>query len=90
MTTLTFALGAAAAIAGLMLGFGYFALLRRSVGQFNGGSWMRVALTSFARVACAVLAFALLARLGVVPLLCAAAGFLLARVIAVRRIQRQI
>lgn len=90
MTTLTFALGAAAAIAGVLLGLGYFALLKRSVGQLVSGGWKGLALTSLARITVAVIAFFLLARLGAIPLVCAAAGFLLARLISVRRVQREI
>ena len=89
MNLVTFELGAAAALAGVALGFIYFAALRHSVTRFEKqGGWRLVVLFSLLRIGCAIAAFALLARLGAVPLILAAGGFLLARTIAVRRVQK--
>ncbi|MFZ1988322.1 MAG: ATP synthase subunit I [Alphaproteobacteria bacterium] len=89
MNPLSFELGAAAALAGIALGFVYFAALRHSVTRLeNQGGWRLIVLFSLLRIGCAIAAFALLAKLGAVPLILAAGGFLLARMIAVRRVQK--
>ncbi len=71
--------------AGLLLGAGYFALLRRAVaGQAAGRPALSLAALHGARLALAVAAFWLVAQLGAAPLLSAALGFMLARILAVR------
>jgi hypothetical protein len=75
-----------AALAGLLFGLGYFALLRRSVGLLlePGKRGLGVALT-LGRLAVAALLLYLAARLGAAALLAALAGFVAARFVALRR-----
>jgi len=77
------------AVAGLTLGLGYFALLRRTVRLYGSGHrhLAPVALT-VVRLAGAAVFLALAARLGALSLLAAFLGFLVARTVAVRRSQR--
>ena len=90
MNVVTLSFGAAAGGAGLAFGLIYFAALRRSISLFaNGARWQMVVLLSLLRVSLAVAAFFLLARLGAIPVICGAAGFLLARTITIRNAQRQ-
>ena len=78
-------LDAATGCLGLLLGLAYFAALRRTIALFSvGRGWQTVLLLSLARVSLAVAAFFLVAQLGATPLISAAAGFLIARMICLR------
>ncbi len=83
------ALLAMVAAGGMLLGWGYFEALRRSIAWFGApaGRARSVALTA-GRLLCAVGFFALIARLGALPLLLALAGFLAARSLALRTARR--
>ncbi len=66
-------------VAGVVLGAGYFALLRAEVGQFVRGAAASYAImTHLLRLAAAVLMFWLIAQYGATALLAALAGFTLA------------
>ena len=83
------ALAAPMAVAGIFLGFIYFACLRRTVARFAGGDgWAGPAVLTLVRLGAAVVALGFIARLGAVALLAAFLGFLIARTIALRRAQR--
>jgi len=74
-----------AGCAGLVLGLGYFAALKRTIAIFcTGQGWRTVLLLSLMRISVAVTAFILLARLGATALICAAIGFLIARQVALQ------
>ncbi|HUN26501.1 MAG TPA: ATP synthase subunit I [Steroidobacteraceae bacterium] len=87
LMTVAAALGAAAA--GGALGRGYFALLRRSVEGLSSGAsrFAPLALTA-ARLVGAAAFFAVLGRLGALPLLASLIGFLAARGWALRACPR--
>jgi len=90
MNLLSLSLDAAAGCAGAAFGLIYFSALRRSISLLaNGARWQMVVLLSLLRVGLAVAAFLLLARFGAIPVICGAAGFLLARTILIRKAQRQ-
>jgi hypothetical protein len=95
------ALAALFAAAGLVLGYGYFLSLRRTIDrQAIRGAWLRSLLWSLLRMAAAALFFVVLVRWGgaalgetarrwtAAPLLAAFAGFLVARQLAVRSARR--
>lgn len=82
-------LASAMVVAGLAVGLGYFAVLRRTVQLYGSGhSHLAPVALSLARIigAAAFLAFA--ARLGAPSLLAAFLGFLAARTVALRRARR--
>jgi F1F0 ATPase subunit 2 len=82
MTTLTLAFAAQVAlgvVAGLAVGFAYFASLWWNTRLFTTGSSGKAIALQFGRMAAAVAAAILLARLSLVTLLFAALGFLVAR-----------
>ncbi|MEZ5833665.1 MAG: ATP synthase subunit I [Dongiaceae bacterium] len=82
--TLTLLAAAAAAAAGLGIGLAYFRLMRWTVASVTARQgWLLPVTLTVARVACAVAVFAVLAKLGAIPLLVAFAGFLAARKISV-------
>ena len=69
---------------GLIVGFGYYMSMRSNAGLPEGApAWMPKVLHGL-RVSAAVIFFAWLASLGMVPILAAFAGFLAGRVIAFR------
>jgi F1F0 ATPase subunit 2 len=74
------------ALLGLALGILHFAALRRNADLFARGAIGRAAALQLLRLAATVAAFALAARQGALSLLLAAAGFLLARHVVVRRL----
>jgi hypothetical protein len=79
-------LAAAAAPVGIALGWGYFAAVRRSVRAYVQGERLASAVAATAaRLGIATTVLALAARLGAAALLGAAAGFLLARTICLKR-----
>ncbi len=79
------AFGLAMIAAGFVLGLGYFAALRRTVGLLVGrGGWFAPLALTLGRVAGAVLVLAAVARLGAVALLAVGIGFWLARAAALR------
>lgn len=85
----TLALAAPMAVAGILLGFIYFACLRRTVALFaGGGGWAGPAALTLARFGVAVVVLGFIARLGAVAILAAFLGFLIARTIALRQAQR--
>lgn len=72
------------AVAGLLLGAGYFTSLRRGVRlSLVSHAWLQYALCAMARLAAAALFFMFAVRWGVPALLGAFAGFLAARQLAV-------
>ena len=77
------------AVSGLFFGLGYFIVLQRTAGLLAGGRGrlLPVALTS-GRIAAAILFLGVAARFGVLPLLTAFLGFLLARALALRAARR--
>ena len=76
-------------LAGLVLGLLYFAALRRtSVLLAAGNDWTHPLLFTAARIGGAVVFLVLAAKLGAAPLLAAFAGFLVARMIALRFVRR--
>lgn len=76
-------------IAGLALGAWYFLLLGRMVATFQVGADWRNAVGYLAlRLLIAATGFVFAAKQGALALLCALAGFLLARAIAIRRSER--
>ncbi|MBI1179278.1 MAG: hypothetical protein GC201_01890 [Alphaproteobacteria bacterium] len=83
------ALAVVMAGAGALLGMVYFRALRRTADAVVDGGWSRAVVFTVARIALAVALFAAAARFGPVPLLAAFAGFLAARVLAVRMARRE-
>ena len=76
-------------VAGLALGFGYFAVLRRTIDLYVAGQGRLVpALLTLGRVAAAVLFLAFAARNGPLPLVMSFIGFLLARAGVLRAARR--
>ncbi|HLY58870.1 MAG TPA: ATP synthase subunit I [Stellaceae bacterium] len=85
----TGALGAASATTGIAFGLAYFGAVRRTAALLAAhGSWPLAAGLTLCRILAAALLFALAARQGAVALLAAFAGFLLARMIALRSATR--
>lgn len=82
--THSLALGFAAMTAGLAFGLAYFAVLRRTIDLYGGGSHLVPAVLTLGRVAGAILFLGFAARLGALPLLAVFGGFLLARSLALR------
>ncbi len=83
------ALAALAGAAGFAFGLAYFAMLGRNVALFlQGGGLAAAAGLTIARLAAAVAAFAIAAKLGVLPLLASLLGFLAARFVALRVARR--
>ena len=84
------AIASAMAVAGFILGLGYFASLRRTVALFGTTrrGFTLVALT-VGRIGGAVLFLFFAARQGALPLLAAFFGFLLARALALRAARRE-
>ena len=81
----------AATLAGLVVGFVHFAALRRTVDLYSAGRGrLAVAALTFGRITAAIVFFGLAARLGVLPLLSAFLGFLLARLLALRAPRRTV
>lgn len=77
------------AAAGLLLGAGYFASLRRGVRlSIVSHAWLQYVLRAMARIAAAALFFMFAVRWGVPALLAAFVGFLAARRLAVRSARR--
>jgi N-ATPase, AtpR subunit len=77
------------ALAGCVLGLGYFAVLRRSVLMLaRRGSGRVVMSLTLARLGAATVFFLLVARLGAPALLTALGGFLAARTLAIRAERR--
>jgi N-ATPase, AtpR subunit len=73
------------ALAGCVLGLGYFAVLRRTLLMWGRRSSRRAVLSlTLARLATGTVFFLLVARLGAPALLTALGGFLLARTLAIR------
>jgi hypothetical protein len=70
---------------GLIVGFGYYMSMRTNAGLSNGDgpNWLPTLLNGL-RMAAAIVFFAWLASLGVLPVLSAFVGFLIGRVIAFR------
>ncbi|HXP73167.1 MAG TPA: ATP synthase subunit I [Stellaceae bacterium] len=88
-TVVVSALAASMAVVGAIVGFVYFACLRRTVALFaGGGGWAGPAALTLVRVGAAVVVLGFAARLGAVALLAAFLGLLVARTIAMRRAQR--
>jgi hypothetical protein len=84
-------LASAMAAAGLTVGLGYFALLRRTVQLYGSGhSHLGPVAFTLARLVGAAVSLAFAARLGAPSLLAAFLGFLAARTIALRRARRVI
>lgn len=76
------------ALLGTMVGAGYFAALRYNVERYLSPRSLGAAvMIHLARLVLAGIAFALIARAGVAPLLSALLGFLLARALAIRSIR---
>lgn len=77
------------AIAGLVLGMAYFASLRHGVHlSIASHAWLPYMLWAMARIAAAALFFTFAVRWGVVALIAAFSGFLIARQLAVRGARR--
>ena len=77
------------ALAGLMFGLLYFALLKRSVTLFVGGrSWLGPLALTLGRIGAAIAFLSVAAKLGAAPLLAAFVGFLMARALALRAERR--
>jgi len=75
------------AVAGIIVGILYFALLYRSVRLYASSAGLaRVAPLHLLRGALAVSFFWIVAQQGAVPLLAALAGFLIARTVVQRRL----
>jgi F1F0 ATPase subunit 2 len=85
MTFAMFELAAAGCAGGLIVGMLYFTALKLSVTQFMArGGWKIALLLSLLRIGGAVGAFILLAQLGIFALIGAGAGFLAARMLALK------
>jgi len=77
------------ATAGLILGVAYFGSLRRSVRlSIEQHAWWRYMVAALTRIVAAALFFTLAVRWGAAALLAAFAGFLVARLLAVRAARR--
>jgi hypothetical protein len=75
--------------AGLAFGFGYFAVLRRTIDLYVLGRGRVVpAILALGRFAATILLFAATATSGALPLLAGFMGFLLARAVALRATRR--
>ena len=66
-------------VVGVLLGTGFFAMLRLNVRLYGTRRWPLAILVHFARWSLLVAALVLLARAGATPLLSAAMGLLVAR-----------
>lgn len=83
------AIASAAAVAGLAFGLVYFRALRRTTDLLaGGGGWRGPIALTLIRIVGAVILFAMVARLGALPLLGAFIGLLAARTIALRGARR--
>jgi len=81
---------AAMLVAGLALGFAYFALMRRSTESYlAGGGWLAPLALTAARLAGTVAVLAVAAHFGAASLLAVFGGFLIARAIVLRRVRRE-
>jgi F1F0 ATPase subunit 2 len=79
----------AAMLAGLLAGWGYFAILRHTVRIFaTRGEWRRPVFLTLARIGCISGLFALAAAAGMKDLLTTLLGFLIARALCIRRLAR--
>jgi NhaP-type Na+/H+ or K+/H+ antiporter len=77
-------------VAGIGLGFAYFALMRRSTESYlAGGGWLAPLALTAARLAGAVVVLAVAAHFGAASLLAVFGGFLIARAIVLRRVRRE-
>jgi N-ATPase, AtpR subunit len=73
------------AVAGFVVGLLYFAALERTVALYvSGRGWVGPLAFTLGRIAAAAVFLAFAAKLGVISLLSAFAGFLLARALALR------
>lgn len=82
----TIALGLGMALAGCAFGLFYFTALRRTIFVLaERRGWVVPITLTLGRVAAAIVFLMLAARLGAISLLAAFLGFLLARVVAIRR-----
>ena len=94
MTLPVFVLNTATCVtffAGFALGFGYFAVLRRTVDLYVAGNDRLVpAILTLGRLAAAILFLVIAARSGAQPLVASFMGFLLARGLALRAVRRAI
>ncbi|MGO9483568.1 MAG: ATP synthase subunit I [Rhodomicrobium sp.] len=80
---------AAIGLAGFVVGLLYFAAVQRTANLIAAGrGWLAPIALTLGRIGAAVLLSALAARLGAAPLLAAFAGFLFARVAALRAARR--
>ncbi|MGE5270176.1 MAG: ATP synthase subunit I [Thiohalocapsa sp.] len=85
MTLALFPTAAAFALAGIVFGLAYFAVLRRSLERYSLGSDPGlIALLAVGRLAAAVAFFGAAATVGAWPTLTAMLGFLAARTLALR------
>lgn len=76
-------------VVGLVFGGLYFMVLGRTVALLvAGGNWLGATALTLGRIAAAVVALTVAAKFGAFPLLAAFAGFLFARMIAVRIAKR--
>lgn len=81
---------AAMLLVGIGLGFAYFAAMRRSAESYLAGrGWIIPLALTAARLAGAVVVLAVAAHFGAGSLLAAFGGFLIARVIVLRRVRRE-
>ena len=88
--TSSVAVASALAVAGFVLGLGYFAALHRSVALYGSPrSRFRLVALTVARIGGAVLFVFFAARQGALPLLAAFFGFLVARALALHMAQRK-
>ncbi len=79
----------ATALAGLMFGLLYFAILKRSVALIvDDKGWFKPLALTLGRIAAVVVLLLPAAKLGAAPLLAAFIGFLLARVLALHAERR--
>jgi len=79
---------AAMLVAGIGLGFAYFALMRRSTESYlAGGGWLAPLALTVARLGGAVVVLAVAVHFGAAPLLAVFGGFLIARAIVLRRVR---
>lgn len=76
----------AGALAGAVLGYGYFKALWWNVALIDKGSTTMALLLFVARFTLLAVAFFILARFGALPLLAGAAGLLVVRRMAIRRL----
>jgi N-ATPase, AtpR subunit len=78
------ALAMTMAASGFVFGLAYFAVLRRTATSFATGRRLAALVFTLGRIGAAVLFLGLAAKLGAASLLAAFAGFLLARMLALR------